>query len=328
MRSTINHQMRVSLFATAALALVALFIAPRAQAVTCGDEINNDLVLTADLGPCQGQWALLINNNTSGTTLKVDLNGHRIIGNGSNVGLRVSANRPVTLKGPGRVMNFSVGISFSHVAHGSSVYDLTLVNNVWGIGTVQQGGLRVFDNVIRGGQTGQIGIYMGEVGTSYFYRNTITGHALAGVSIQDSAANTVISQNTISRNQIGILTSRDTADVVIRGNKISQNVTNGVEIRIGNSYVIEDNELDGNGQSGIVLAQFAHGTWNIQNNVVQNHPVYGIDVVTASSAANIAIAGNRLSGNGTDFHWDTFGNACWFVNVFNTSDPVMLPMCP
>lgn len=328
------------------LVLAALLQARPAHGLACGDEVRTDLVLTADLGPCPGRGLLLTGPTGGATSQTLNLNGHRIIGSGTSTGLQVEAGGPLIIKGPGRITNFATGISFRGIFGESLVYDLTLVNNATGISAVQQGGLRVVDNTIKAGQNGQVGLFLAEVGTSYFYRNAITGHSLAGVSIQATVSNQssalgmttnlftdpsvapVISENTITQNQTGILTFRDDADAVIRGNQISHNVLNGIQVKSVSttSYVIEDNVLDANGQSGIVLGpSSSSGTWRIQNNVIKNHPVYGISAEAGNPT--ITLAGNRLSRNGTDFHWDSIGTVCWLGNIFATSDPVSLPVC-
>lgn len=288
-----------------------------AQALACGDRPTTSVKLTADLGPCPGDGLIFI-----GIGVTVDLNGHRILGSGPGTGL-VLGNSAVTLKGPGTIENFDIGVLV--VAGGSVLYDLTLAGNSTGIAVISASDVRVFDNSIRGGTRGGVGIFDQQANHTSIYRNIISGHSDAGIAVFEG--NPLISQNIIRENGVGISTP-SLGVATILGNQILNNRTDGILLNSTESgtMIIEDNDIHSNGGNGILLTRDARSAL-VRDNRITNNRGAGIGADNEGVVGNHRIIGNRLSRNGTDLFWNGTVGACWRQNVFRTSSAAALPEC-
>jgi parallel beta-helix repeat protein len=305
-----------------------------AYGISCGDTIRNDVVLTADLGPCTGGGLILSNPEHS---ITLDLNGHVIKGIGVSIGVDVIfsiSSIPVVIKGPGMITHFEAGI----VCGGPSsilveISDLSISNNAVGISGGRCGG-RIINNVIRG--PGRFGISLGESGSSKIKGNTITGFDLPdGAAIDFFSAigvNNFVTENVIQKNANGVLVPRGGIDgprLTIRCNHISHNRQDGIALT-GSNHTIEANRVNHNGRDGIALS----GSFQrdlVQDNIADSNGRYGIalhDLSSTLTALN-QIIDNKALGNGVDLFWDQTGtNSCWKFNIFKTSVPTGLPPCP
>ena len=318
-----------------------LFLGPMtqasAQALQCGANITTNTTLIADLGPCPGN-GLGIDGATAHVTL--NLNGHKISGSGAGAGVSVGAvGSGLTIKGPGKIKNFGVGILMGGVGD-VLVYDLTIKGNQQGIGIVgQEGTARVLNNVIEGGEQAQIGVYFDQDSSAYVYKNTITRFVTAVEIPFESSA--VVDENLITLNQTGIylpISLLGSPDYCIRGNVVTLNQGTGIQIgsTAGSSSdalpdalpvpspcgTVEDNTVTFNGASGIAVTNEV--STRVLDNVVSFNKINGISITDSSSSR---VAGNRVQNNGTDLFWDGTGAPCWQQNIFNTSSPVTLPPC-
>ncbi|MGB0514601.1 MAG: NosD domain-containing protein [Wenzhouxiangellaceae bacterium] len=97
-------------FPRAALVALLFLGAPQAFAQSCGDWVGGTVVLSGDLHCTSGWVALGI--GADGTT--IDLNGHTISGAASMFGLDVAGRDHVTIKGPGRIVGFDIGVRGGH----------------------------------------------------------------------------------------------------------------------------------------------------------------------------------------------------------------------
>jgi len=282
-----------------------------------------------------------IDGATAPVTL--NLNGHKISGTGSGVGISVgSVGSGLTIQGPGKIKNFGVGIGLGGVGD-VLIYDLVLERNQGGI-TISQGGtVRVLNNVISGGPQGQTGIFFDEDSGAYIYKNTISGFVTAVEIPYESSA--VVDENLITLNQTGIYLPVSAPLGVpaycIRGNVITFNQETGIQMgsMAGASadalpemvpaiatnqpcFTVEDNTVTFNGGSGISVTNEV--STSVRDNMVSFNRINGISITGSSSSQ---VAGNRVQNNGTDLFWDGTGAPCWQQNIFNTDSPATLPPC-
>jgi parallel beta-helix repeat protein len=319
-------------FLLAAIVATLAVASHPAYAVVCGAQIRTDVVLTSNLH-CTGNALFIIGPLPGAPNITIDLNGFNVIGDGTGAGITVAAVGGVIVKGPGRVSDFQVGLSVSQ-AMDVVAYDLTLVNNQTGIVADRASATRIFDNVIRGGKNGQIGVSINTSTKVFLHRNTITGHSSFGVQIPVGDPPDVtfptISENIIKRNGAGIFVKGLDSDSIIRDNIIEENDGNGIEI--GNileaGCTIEGNSVHANVGSGIVISGRPQTGCLIQNNIVTSNRVNGISVASgASFPVEIRVLGNRLSSNGIDMLWDAVSTSCFSQNIFGTSSPAAFPQC-
>lgn len=292
---------------------------PQPPSLACGDRIQTSIKLTHDLGPCPADGIHIVAANP----VTLDLNGHKIIGQGSGTGVSMFGDS-IIVKGPGRIVNFGVGINLDHGTDDVMIYDLDLVRNVKGI-NLDANRVRILDNTIDGRDRGKTGIGISGPG-HYVYRNIIRNHSDFGLLLR--SADPVVSQNVITENHVGIHFESEGLHT-IRGNMVFRNETNGIEAEItdpGSCGNIEDNFLRANGGNGLlVTGDYRFQACTVLDNVVEDNRLNGISI--AGGTGNTVI-GNRASHNGVDLQWDGVAGACWSQNIFSTSSPQTLPQCP
>jgi nitrous oxidase accessory protein NosD len=314
--------MRYSVLLAGILAVAATISRPvYASALTCGTEIRVDITLTSDLGPCTGRGLTIIGGNVT-----LDLAGHNINGTGSNAGVFLVGGG-VIIKGPGWISNFDTGIYVSGPAGPTNVmiYDLVLFRNTTGIYLNDTGRIRIFDNFVLGGNRGVNGISTQDVGQSYFYRNTVTGHSNAGALL--ISTNAMVDENVMTGNQVGVTVLGGLQNPTVQGNQVFRNRGDGISFVIGyGPFVIADNDIHDNGGNGIsAQGGGSQGASQIVDNLVRSNSGYGVGIDYGS---NIQVSGNRMSGNGTDLYWSGAGvNNCSYQNLFQTTSPSVLPPC-
>ncbi|MBZ5508384.1 MAG: right-handed parallel beta-helix repeat-containing protein [Acidobacteriia bacterium] len=307
------------LLAILGIASVAVAL-PHPPSLACGDRIQTSVKLTHDLGPCPDDGIHIV----AATPVTLDLNGHKIIGQGSGTGVTMFGDS-IIVKGPGRIVNFGIGINLDHGTDHVMIYDLNLVRNIEGI-FLDANNVRVLDNTIDGRDRGTTGISIFGPG-HYVYRNIIRGHSDFGLLL--GRANPVVSQNVITENHVGIHFGRE-GSYTIRGNIIFRNETNGIEAEVtdvGSCGTIEDNFLRANGGNGVLVtgSHSLHAACVVRDNIVQDNRLNGISIAGANDHI---VIGNRASNNGVDLQWDGVAGACWSQNIFSTSSPETLPQCP
>lgn len=322
-----------SLLSIAGFVLIATIAASPAFGVQCGDIIQTDLKLTSDLN-CSGTALRVFGPLPGAPNITIDLNGHNITGNGTGMGIFIFEGR-MTLKGKGRISNFETAVSLVTAAD-VVIYDLTIESNLAGIVLSRSSKVRIFDNTIRAGVNGQMGVVMGVVQHTALYRNTISGFSQVGVVIPTGdppdESIPVISENVIRGNQTGISIRGLDSDSIIRGNLIVDNKLNGIEVDpiFEAGCTIQENQVLRNGGNGILVQGGSPTGCLIENNLVEKNKLAGINILEGTGLINqgIFVEGNRLSRNGTDLLWDGVSNSCWLQNVFVTSSPQVLPKCP
>lgn len=327
-----NRAWKMKRFLPAVIAATLTLASHPAFAVVCGAQIRTDVTLTSDLH-CTGNALFITGPLPGAPNITIDLNGFSVTGDGTGIGISVVGAGGVTVKGPGRVSNFQVGLSIAQVQD-VVAYDLTLFNNQNGIIAIRTSATRIFDNVVRAGRSGQIGVSIATSNRIFLYRNSITGHSGFGVFIPTGDPPDItfptIAENTIKHNGGGMFVTGLNSDSIIRGNIIEENDGNGIEIGniIEAGCTIEDNNVHSNAGSGIVISGRPQTGCLVQNNLVTKNLVNGISIVSgAPFAIGIRVLGNRLSSNGIDLLWDGVSTSCFSQNVFGTSAPAALPPC-
>ncbi len=323
------------------LAIFVIGVLP-AHAIQCGDTITTDTTLDADLGPCSFYGLVLA---ARGGSLTLNLNGHTITGSGTGYGL-LGPSGNITVKGPGTITKFGVGIAVDGSA--MLIYNVVLTDNDTGVWTTRYGGGRLLNNLIIGKNQQSTGVAIMAGSNMYIYQNKIRGHS-EGVHIGGEVYKAVVAENTITHNQTGIFAvGAEYSCFFIRGNHVSHNDGNGIqttqlpslvapEIAVmtesctpsGVGAAVEDNTVEFNGGDGIVVRAAYHGDQVVQDNMVSSNQGNGITILgNANSQGKIQIIGNYSKHNGTDHFWDEIGtNYCWQQNVFDTSSPQTLPPC-
>ena len=94
----------------AALSAMMLLGASHAFGQSCGDWVGGTVVLSGDLH-CTSGWVALGVGDDNAT---IDLNGFTLSGTSSMFGLDVAGQANVTIKGPGRIAGFQIGVRGGH----------------------------------------------------------------------------------------------------------------------------------------------------------------------------------------------------------------------
>ena len=333
---------RVFVLSMMGMLFLAGAVKSSAQALQCGAVITANITLMADLKNCPADG---IDIGETPGPIMLNLNGHTINGSGAGTGISVGPVRGgVTIKGPGKIVNFAGGIAAGGGFGDVLIYDLIITGNQFGIGIGGRtpGTVRVLDNIINGGKQGQVGISVVE-GSAYIYKNTISGYATAFTMPFESSAE--VDENLITLNQTGIylpVSNFGIPGYCIRGNTITLN--SGTGIQFGSTggdvallrpevssnalsvpslcFSIEDNTVTFNGGNGIAVSNDV--STRIQDNFVSFNRTSGINLAGDGSTP---VIGNRVQNNGTDIFWDGNGAPCGQQNIFNSSSSATLPSC-
>src|SRR5512140_3862401 len=149
----INVRRNAWLLLAILLGISSLAVAsPQPPSLACGDRIQTSIKLTHDLGPCPADGIHIV----AATPLTLDLNGHKIIGQGSGTGVNMFGDS-IIVKGPGRIVNLGIALNLEHGTGHVMIYDLDLVRNIEGI-FLDANQVRVLDNTIDGRDRGTTGI--------------------------------------------------------------------------------------------------------------------------------------------------------------------------
>jgi hypothetical protein len=273
-------------------ALIVLGLAPTVSAAAplrCGDTVTADVVLTRNL-TCAGDGL-----QVAGQGVTVDLNGHRLRGDGTGSGITLSAQE-VTVTG-GRIEGFHIAVR-NLGADQTRLHRLTLAANTYGV-RAEGGRMEITDSTFRGNGAGLANASYAAVSGSLFRDN------VRGILCGDAGLLVVASR--FSDNQYGIdssicgvtvdATSFTGGDVglTLAPLAFGMNVRNstfkgaGIGMRVtmafGEARVIADNEFTGNGASGLVID-------------TENYP------------PGVQVSGNLFKGNGfaPGSHVDASGN--------------------
>ena len=245
--------------------------------VVCGQTVTSDVTLSDDL-VCSGT-ALTV----SDASVTIDLDGHRIQGDGSGTGIFVNVTGDVTVR-DGKVSGFDAGI-------------LAL-----------QGNLRVADMKIAANGTGVAAFGNGQ---SRPTRLTLTDshvhHNGSGVSLCTflSRQNVIIG-NDISHNELGGLSACFDSGGLIADNRFKHNGGDGASLQDSFSEIVS-NVFSDNGRNGLLVTESIGGAgpqYTIKDNVADRNGELGISLrFSAPPGFVVQLAdgsGNSAKQNGDD----------------------------
>jgi len=359
---------RLRCLATAVLALAAAAtssVGPAGAAteasevVTCGQTLTRSVVLTRDVGPCDGDGIVV---GADGIT--VNLNGHRVTGApgpDNSVGIRLTRRSRVVVTG-GKVADFGAGVAIMGGSH-NIVARVKAHDNVGPIdGSGDFGdGIAIFnssENVLAGnivrhnGPFDGIGVFGAPSTGNTIIRNVVELNNIARFSPQLQ-----LMLNLDDGINLGAGLSGGSNTRVI-GNKIRRNGLNGINacsIRgnpcITTDDVIVGNIVDGNGfgdplnpdpynsGDGIHVVGITPPGHDSSDFFPPTREIVADNIVTDNAGSGIAVGSsnntirrNRVLGNGSafpDFFFDlhdiSLNNDCdsnvWAGNTYTTADP-------
>jgi hypothetical protein len=287
--------MQTALPALAAAVLVFTAQHP-AHGLSCGSVITEDTVLDQDLTDCPGDGIII---GANGVTLR--LHGHTIDGNGSGLGIFPFQVLDITIKGPGTIRDFGVGIWVGDVDR-IQISDVTLATN--GIGISSGAGLRGL-TVLR----------------SKLIENEI-GLTVRGPEVK-------IKDNEFIDNRIGITGGRGTnSPCEFIGNKLTGNVESGMVFSSLGGFVdcvIERNEISGS-QEAIRIDPFS-GPHTIRHNRLDRNGsgiiFGGTEGVGAGSGSQVV--GNRIANHDVGIEIVDPGSGAILLSknrMTNVADPI------
>jgi hypothetical protein len=245
--------------------------------IKCGDTIDQDVALVHNL-TCSGDGLVLSNGAT------LDLNGHKIRGDGTGTGVRIVdfGNENDTHQGDdvlsnGTIAGFDTGVylrpATSRVEHltikGNTTYGIFVEGNPPGANS----GIIKRNRISNNGT----GIYFGPGG---------------GLRMQ-------LLNNDIGNNSQGVFTSHDSDGMLVQGNKVHDNTGIGFLDDTSVMRVI-DNTFNGNGGDGLLVREDVPTlapAYLIKDNKANANGGHGIEVAIAGIPDG---GGNKAGGNLTD----------------------------
>ena len=270
----VNHGFRRSArFARIAVVgsviVVAAAVAPAASRTPsrCGEIITDDLTLDQDLACLAGGLVV------GADGIKINLNGHSIVGAGTGVGITVIGHAGVTIYGDGTIARFFTAVLIRD-SRDVVIKDNAVAQNVDGI-DVQQGSRGITIKA-----------------------NELSANTTRGVMVRSDVTDVEVKNNTFTGNRVGVLVNGPTR-ATVKANFISSSLLAG--IRIGPTAT--DNLLLDNivvaGPAGIefLIMSGAGATGNaIRDNTVTANTC-GVKGPTAGNT----FEGNTIAANTTDF---------------------------
>lgn len=279
-RSADRRGQRVTLV-TAVLALLfgpALTGTASASHIGCGSVITVSTTLDSDIGPCPGN-GLVVN----GSSLILDLNGHRIFGTSgptgaldSGVGVILNGASSVVVKN-GTITDFDAGVAIVNGAD-NELSGLNLRDNIpadlpasdYGDGVTVRGSTsdnnRILNNtIVNNGPFAGISVFEGTV------TDKVTGTVIDGNTVQD---------NNVSSQTGGIRLENWTWESTVSNNTVNGNALEGIALFADTELnTVAGNSVNDNGftsetathRKGDGIRAFPRTA----NNIVQNNQVFG-----------------------------------------------------
>jgi parallel beta-helix repeat protein len=151
-----------------------------------------------------------------------------------------------------------------------------------------------------------LGIYTSTASSKNVIKdNTVSDNNGAGIRT-DSASGTIIKQNTISGNKVGIYPYRSNNNI-IKANKISSCTVNGIRFYMSSSNIVKENTISEN-NDGLYLYR-ASGNTFYHNNIIDNNRQAYLRLSTSNIWDNGAGEGNYWSDyTGSDTNNDGIGD--------------------
>jgi parallel beta-helix repeat protein len=280
---------------SSAIVVTASLAIPTAAnaAPTCGAEITEDIVLTADLRGCPGDGLV-----AAAPGITIDAASHLIDGTGTGAGIRIAA-ADVTVRNA-RITDFQTGVAVPSTDFGAAALgNLKISRNGRGI---QMG-----DGGFPSGAPGSLTITASKVfqngdGITAFRwpypaliaDSTVIDNSGVGISVRDSGFAT-LSRNRIEGNGAGV-TLWFAAGSLDR-NQIADNLNHGVYVERGAGTTLVANSVTGNGTDG---ASFLEGAVTLERNTFNGNGRDGVRLEDSNvaSRSRYSLSSNTANNNG------------------------------
>ena len=248
-------------------------------AVTCGQVITGNVLLTNDISGCPGDGLII-----GAAGIIVDLNGHTISGTGTGTGIRNDGFASVTITNSATTIeNFQFGVVLGAGTYANVVSNIRIAQSevgilLWDADNGKVGNLienNVFvangegivlgsgtQNAVLLGNTVEVstgnGITLEASAGNRLESNVITLSGGAGIAIgEGSIANTLVT-NTVSSSALhGIVVAVEAGPAfgnIIEGNTATQNVGDGIHVSAA-AHIIGGNVANQNGGAGIIASE-------------------------------------------------------------------------
>ena len=295
------------------LGAAALFVwaAPAHAALECGDEVNNDRKLKADLTCGPDEDGLII----AADGVDLNLNGHAITGNGDldTDGVLVDDEERVRVHG-GTVKNFEHGVS-AIAADDVTVEDMRIKNaGDQSVRLNQVTNSVIRDNELLENQESSSVLVTGGLSEKVAVtRNRMTE---GGITFNGGPGHRAI-DNSITAAKSDAITLAG-AGHLVRDNTIDGGEGSGVLVEgTVEESAIESNRITGTDSSGILFEQGVAST-TVDDNTVTETSNNGISISSLGTA--IKIRGNRANRNGNHGIGVTSGDVLIKNNIANGNE--------
>ena len=280
------------------IGMIALFYTQQSKALSCGDIITRDTVMTADLHCTSGYYALEIQAND----VTLDMNGHTLSGSTDLAGIIIYSQNNVSIKGNGAITGFWVGIN-------STQSDRLEVNNI----TFYDSGNGV---IISSGNEANIS---NNKFINMFSQGVNIANHLAGLT---ASKNNVIN-NEFFKNRIGIELCGDHSDRnVVRNNLIWKSQDYGIHVMQSNHNSIINNQILDTGDTALRMNNSSKN--NITSNSLRVGRV-GLAILADSGVRCLATGTTKSYKNSfTGNHSIDFETGIVLGSGLSTTDEVSL----
>lgn len=314
--------------------------------VLCGDEIDQDTTLQADVGPCEGDGLVITADG-----VELDLNGYDIFGlddlpqtSGSGAGVLIDGHADVTVTdndGGSEVRWFDAGVVIVDGEH-NTVQRLHILKNIgevshlggltsgeWGegIGLWEADHNTIQDNVVEdNGPWAGIGLYgdlqangsdyntlrNNEIIDNNFRPDPVFANQNIGIRIEPYSSRNDLVRNTVANSGLdGIAFFFGASHNQVQDNEIQGNPRDGVRVwgvdPGANENTVSDNEVCGNDRHGISVDENA-----TDNTIEANQSGDGQDGCTPNAAVDLH-----------DDHGHCNANT-WQDNTYTSKDPACI----
>ncbi|TDR20389.1 NosD domain-containing protein [Marinicella litoralis] len=216
--------------------LMGLCLSQQSHALSCGDIITTNTVMTADLHCTSGYYALEIQANN----VTLDMNGHTLSGTNDLVGISVYSQDKVTIRGGGAITGFWVGINASS-SDVLEVDDITFYDSGNGV-IISSGSHALIKN------------------------NDFIKMSAEGVRIANHVPGLVANNNSVINNEfyqnfVGIVVCGDDSDRhVFQDNLILKSQSYGIHLIQSNRNQISSNQILDSGTTAMRLNNASYNT--------------------------------------------------------------------
>jgi parallel beta-helix repeat protein/surface protein len=299
--------------------------------LSCGDTINSNTTLTADLN-CPADGLIIGADN-----ITLDCAGRSIIGNGAGAGVSLYGRSGVTVKNCS-ISSFDSGIAIAFDSNNNTISNNTISSNTsYGIflqsnsnnnsltgNNISLNGVGILlaslsnSNTVTGNtvdSSADTGIILSESSSNSITNNTASSNANYGVLLSTGSSNNTLDSNTASFSSGGIILDSGSSNNTVTNNTTNSNYGYGILFQFdSNSNIISSNTVDSN-TYGIYSESSTLNT--IDHNTVTNS---GTGILLSQSPSNIVSFNNTSSngGDGINLQSNSSGNTLSY-NISNSN---------